>query len=168
MVVDVRSPEEYAAGHVEGALNVPLDTLGRSRFVVAAPMTETESASDVVSRSSTLKADTHEELAPPSQASIHPHRDPNPIKPNHPVPLTTNINPRRGPIKHDHINTSRSIDGRLGTQPIKHDLRYCMIHTNTTPVRSLSTKPQPPINPIERLDGMSLREAFPRVERQAC
>lgn len=26
-ILDVRSPDEYAAGHVEGALNVPLDDL---------------------------------------------------------------------------------------------------------------------------------------------
>lgn len=27
-VVDVRTPEEYEAGHIEGAVNVPLDTIG--------------------------------------------------------------------------------------------------------------------------------------------
>ena len=26
-IVDVRSPEEFAAGHVDGAVNIPLDTL---------------------------------------------------------------------------------------------------------------------------------------------
>jgi rhodanese-related sulfurtransferase len=26
-VIDVRPPEEYAQGHIEGALNIPLDTL---------------------------------------------------------------------------------------------------------------------------------------------
>jgi rhodanese-related sulfurtransferase len=26
-LVDVRSPEEFAAGHIEGALNIPLDEL---------------------------------------------------------------------------------------------------------------------------------------------
>lgn len=28
MVVDVRTPEEYAGGHVPGAVNLPLDALG--------------------------------------------------------------------------------------------------------------------------------------------
>jgi phage shock protein E len=28
VVVDVRSPEEFASGHVDGALNVPLSSLG--------------------------------------------------------------------------------------------------------------------------------------------
>ncbi|KIF01669.1 transporter, partial [Streptomyces sp. RSD-27] len=29
-VVDVRTPAEYASGHLPGALNVPLDRLGRA------------------------------------------------------------------------------------------------------------------------------------------
>jgi len=28
LIVDVRSPEEFASGHVEGAVNIPLDTIG--------------------------------------------------------------------------------------------------------------------------------------------
>lgn len=28
-IVDVRSPDEYAAGHVSGAVNIPLDELGQ-------------------------------------------------------------------------------------------------------------------------------------------
>src|SRR5690606_35784461 len=30
VVVDVRSPDEFAAGHVDGAINIPLDTLADS------------------------------------------------------------------------------------------------------------------------------------------
>lgn len=28
LIVDVRSPEEYAQGHIEGTVNVPLDRIG--------------------------------------------------------------------------------------------------------------------------------------------
>lgn len=31
-LVDVRSPEEYAAGHVDGAVNVPVDTVSTHDF----------------------------------------------------------------------------------------------------------------------------------------
>lgn len=39
-VVDVRSPDEYAAGHVPGAVNIPLDEVDArsAEFTAAAPM----------------------------------------------------------------------------------------------------------------------------------
>ena len=30
LIVDVRTPEEFRAGHIEGALNVPLNEIGRA------------------------------------------------------------------------------------------------------------------------------------------
>ena len=37
VVVDVRSPKEYAAGHIQGSVNVPLDTLVAGQKLEAAP-----------------------------------------------------------------------------------------------------------------------------------
>ena len=37
-VVDVRTPEEYAGGHVPGAVNIPYDEMGR-RFGELGPIT---------------------------------------------------------------------------------------------------------------------------------
>jgi len=39
-VVDVRSPEEYAGGHVPGAVNIPLEQVEarRAEFAAASPM----------------------------------------------------------------------------------------------------------------------------------
>lgn len=36
-LVDVRTPQEYAAGHVPGAINVPLDQLSPDRLAAVAP-----------------------------------------------------------------------------------------------------------------------------------
>jgi len=30
LIVDVRTPEEYKAGHIDGSLNIPLDEIGKA------------------------------------------------------------------------------------------------------------------------------------------
>lgn len=39
VVVDVRTPQEYAAGHVEGAINIPFDELPRRAAEIGPPTT---------------------------------------------------------------------------------------------------------------------------------
>lgn len=43
MLIDVRSPAEFAAGHVEGAINLPLD-----RFVEAYPRVAADPSRQIV------------------------------------------------------------------------------------------------------------------------